>query len=211
MRTVLTSTAVDIEAPGFDSDAGFGRIDALAAINAVQTTTTTTIPATTTTTLPACTAGGCDDGNVCTDDACDPVSGCNHVPNSASCSDGAECTLGDRCSGGQCQPGATVTAGTVSTLISAGVNASLADCRSDKRKQVKKVVNPLVQALKAFSRAELAGAGTKKWRKKVSAGEKAIGNARSKLTKVQPKLSPPCVDDLTEAIAAGALGDTCLR
>jgi hypothetical protein len=197
VRSVLTSTAVDIETPGFDSVAGFGRIDALAAINAVPTTTAPTVPATTTTTVPACTAGGCDDTNVCTDDACDPVAGCQHLPNDASCSDGAECTVTDRCGGGQCQPGATVTAGTVSTLISARVNASLADCRSDKRKSVKKVVNPLVQAAKAFSRAEVAGAGTKKWTKKVSAGEKSIGNARSKLTRVQAKLSLPCVDDLT--------------
>jgi predicted nucleic acid-binding Zn-ribbon protein len=102
-------------------------------------------------------------------------------------------------------------AGTVSTLIAAGVNASLADCRSDKRKQVKKVANPLVKAAKAFSQAEVAGAGTKKWTKKVSAGEKSIGSARSKLTKTQSKLSAPCVDDLNQAITAGALRDACLR
>jgi Dictyostelium (slime mold) repeat len=211
VQSVLTSTAVDIEAPGFDSVAGFGRIDALAAINAVPTTTAPTVPATTTTTLPACTAGGCDDANPCTDDSCDPVGGCQHLPNTAQCSDGTACTVAGRCSGGQCQPGTTVTAGTVSTLITAGVNASLADCSSSKRKVVKKVVNPLVQAAKAFSRAEVAGAGTKKWTKKVSAGEKSIGNARSKLTRVQAKLSPPCVDDLTEAITAGSLADACLR
>ena len=104
-----------------------------------------------------------------------------------------------------------MTAGTVSTLINAGVNASLNDCRSSKRKVVKKVVNPLVQAAKSFSFAEAAGVGTKKWTKKVSAAEKSIGTARSKLTKVQSKLSPPCVDALEQGIAAGALGDTCLR
>ena len=76
---------------------------------------------------------------------------------------------------------------------------------------MKKVVNPLVQAAKSFSFAEVAGVGTKKWTKKVSAAEKSIGTARSKLTKVQGKLSAPCVDALEQAIAAGALGDTCLR
>jgi hypothetical protein len=203
VQSILTSTAADIEAPGFDDTAGFGRIDALAAINAV--------PATTTTTLPPCTADGCDDTNPCTDDACDPSAGCQHVANTAACDDGVACTLGDRCSGGQCQAGTNVVAGTVSSLIAARVNVSLDACRSDKRKVVKKLVNPLVQGAKAFSVAELAGVGSKKWRKKVSAGEKSVGTARSKLTRLQPKLSAPCVDALGQAIAAGALGDSCLR
>ena len=119
--------------------------------------------------------------------------------------------MADRCNGGQCQPGASVTAGTLSTLITAGVNGSLADCRSDKRKQVKKVVNPLTNAAKAFSRAEVAGVGTKKWTKQVAKGEKTIGTARSKLTRVQAKLSSACVSTLEEAIRTGALGDACLR
>jgi subtilisin family serine protease len=228
VQSVLTSTAVDIAATGFDDVAGHGRIDALAAINAVSsptttlpaattttTTTTTTITTTTTTitttTVPRCATGTCDDANPCTDDTCDPAAGCQHVANAAPCTDGAQCTVGDRCSGGQCQAGAPVTAGTVSTSISAGVNASLDDCRTDKRKLVRKVVSPLVQAAKAFSRAEVAGAGTRKWTKKISAGEKSIGTARSKLTRLQAKLSPPCVDALGQAVTAGALADTCLR
>ena len=44
----------------------------------------------------------CDDGNGCTDDACDPVLGCVFVPNQAACSDGVECTLGDHCADGAC-------------------------------------------------------------------------------------------------------------
>ena len=147
----------------------------------------------------------------CTDDVCDPATGCQHAANTSPCSDGTECTLVDRCDGGQCQPGASLTAGTLSTLITAGVNASLADCRNDKRKQVKKVVNPLVQAAKAFSRAEAAGIGTKKWAKQVGKGKKKVNSARSKLTKVQAKLSPPCVGQLGGAVRTGALGDACLR
>jgi subtilisin family serine protease len=208
VQSILTSTAVDIEAPGFDNVAGYGRLDALAAINAVSIPTTTT-----STTIPSarCATGSCDDGNPCTDDMCDPATGCQHAANTASCSDGSECTLADQCNGGHCQSGPSVTAGTLSTFITAGVNASLADCRNDKRKQVKKVVNPLTQAGKAFSRAEVAGVGTKKWTKQVAKGEKMIGTARSKLTKVEAKLSSACVSQLGDAIRTGALGDTCLR
>src|SRR5262249_24037430 len=81
VQSILTSTAVDIETPGSDNRAGYGRIDALAAINAVSVPTTTTRTPTTTTSTstttpgPRCVAGGCDDGNPCTDDACDPATG----------------------------------------------------------------------------------------------------------------------------------------
>ncbi|MCW5891700.1 MAG: hypothetical protein KIT14_14285 [bacterium] len=44
----------------------------------------------------------CDDGNPCTDDMCDPVLGCQHVNNTASCNDGNLCTLSDVCSNGVC-------------------------------------------------------------------------------------------------------------
>jgi uncharacterized repeat protein (TIGR01451 family) len=46
-----------------------------------------------------------DDGNPCTDDACDPDSGPSHVNNTAPCSDGNACTTGDTCGGGACNPG----------------------------------------------------------------------------------------------------------
>ena len=55
-----------------------------------------------------CVPGGvadCDDGNVCTDDLCNVVEGCQHVANSADCNDGDSCTLGDKCSNGWCVPG----------------------------------------------------------------------------------------------------------
>jgi hypothetical protein len=53
----------------------------------------------------ACAGGvapNCNDGNLCTDDACDPLSGCTHAPNAAPCSDGDVCTVVDQCAGGQC-------------------------------------------------------------------------------------------------------------
>jgi hypothetical protein len=201
----LEGSTIDMGPPGFDVDSGFGLIQADVALATATTTTTTT------TTIPMpCATVGCDDGNPCTDDVCDPATGCQHASNTSPCSDGMECTLADRCSGGQCQPGPSVTAGTLSTLVTGGVNASLAECGRDKRKKLKQVVNPLVQAAKAFSRAEAAGVGTKKWTKQVRKGEKKVSRARSKLTKVQAKLSPPCVGQLENTLMMGALGDVCL-
>ena len=49
----------------------------------------------------------CDDANVCTDDSCDPVSGCVHTNNSGACNDGNACTTGDTCRGGVCGGGTT--------------------------------------------------------------------------------------------------------
>jgi len=52
-----------------------------------------------------CVDGGstnCDDGNVCTDDACNPGTGCSNTNNSAPCDDGLFCNGTDTCSGGSC-------------------------------------------------------------------------------------------------------------
>ena len=47
----------------------------------------------------------CADNNVCTDDTCSPLAGCQFTPNNAECEDGDLCTLGDECAGGWCLPG----------------------------------------------------------------------------------------------------------
>ena len=44
----------------------------------------------------------CDDHKTCTNDSCNPSSGCVHAPNTVLCNDGFACTLGDVCSGGLC-------------------------------------------------------------------------------------------------------------
>ena len=52
-----------------------------------------------------CTAGpavNCNDGNPCTDDSCEPESGCVNEANSAACTDGDVCTTSDTCAQGQC-------------------------------------------------------------------------------------------------------------
>ena len=47
----------------------------------------------------------CNDGNVCTDDSCNPATGCVNTNNTASCSDGNACTTADTCAGGTCVGG----------------------------------------------------------------------------------------------------------
>jgi len=45
----------------------------------------------------------CDDGNVCTDDSCEPASGCVYINNTADCTDGNFCTENDKCADGVCK------------------------------------------------------------------------------------------------------------
>jgi hypothetical protein len=45
----------------------------------------------------------CFDGNPCTNDACDPATGCVYSPKAGACNDGTACTTNDQCSGGQCK------------------------------------------------------------------------------------------------------------
>ncbi len=44
----------------------------------------------------------CDDANPCTDDSCDSLAGCQHLPNDAPCDDGEACTPVDQCVDGAC-------------------------------------------------------------------------------------------------------------
>ncbi len=59
----------------------------------------------------SCLAGtplDCDDSNACTDDSCDPGTGCANVNNTDPCDDGDACTENDACSGGSCGAGSAV-------------------------------------------------------------------------------------------------------
>ncbi len=47
----------------------------------------------------------CNDGNPCTDDACNPAEGCFFVDNDVPCNDGDVCTVSDQCAGGVCAGG----------------------------------------------------------------------------------------------------------
>jgi len=50
----------------------------------------------------------CDDFNPCSDDSCDPTTGCQFLPNDLACDDGNACTENDACGNGFCQPGGAV-------------------------------------------------------------------------------------------------------
>jgi len=53
----------------------------------------------------ACAGGAapnCDDANVCTDDGCNPATGCEHAFNTVPCDDGDPLTTNDACSSGVC-------------------------------------------------------------------------------------------------------------
>lgn len=47
----------------------------------------------------------CDDDNICTDDSCDPASGCEYINNHLGCDDDDVCSLGDICVEGSCVSG----------------------------------------------------------------------------------------------------------
>jgi cysteine-rich repeat protein len=58
--------------------------------------------------LGACVGGiplDCTDANACTDDSCDPASGCVNTDNTAACDDGNACTTLDTCALGACVGG----------------------------------------------------------------------------------------------------------
>ena len=44
----------------------------------------------------------CDDGNYCSDNLCDPISGCFYRPNTLMCEDYNRCTFNDQCSNFEC-------------------------------------------------------------------------------------------------------------
>jgi hypothetical protein len=51
----------------------------------------------------------CDDGNPCTDNVCQPGSGCVYPAGTGACTDGSACTDKDSCQGGKCVGGAAVS------------------------------------------------------------------------------------------------------
>jgi hypothetical protein len=54
-------------------------------------------------------APNCDDTNGCTDDSCNPATGCVNTNNTNSCDDNNACTTADTCSSGSCVGGATLS------------------------------------------------------------------------------------------------------
>ena len=83
-------------------------------------------------TCVAGTAVDCSDGNPCTDDLCDPLTGtCSNPPSAdgTSCEDGDACTAGDACVMGSCVPGAPVVCGVFDQCHEAGTcDPATGDC-----------------------------------------------------------------------------------
>jgi hypothetical protein len=63
----------------------------------------------------------CNDGNVCTTDACDPVTGCVHTNNTSPCDDGNACTMEDFCAEGTCHSGLGVACSPSDQCHAAGI------------------------------------------------------------------------------------------
>ena len=71
-----------------------------------------------------------DDGNPCTTESCNPISGCASINNAAGCDDGDACTLNDVCSGGTCKSGAAKDCTSLNTTCGDG-KCSLGSCYMD--------------------------------------------------------------------------------
>jgi len=71
----------------------------------------------------------CNDGEVCTDDACHPAHGCIHSPIAGTCDDGLACTTDDACIQGDCV-GTPLTCPDDVTCQSIGCNASTGLCET---------------------------------------------------------------------------------
>ncbi len=52
----------------------------------------------------------CVDANPCTQDDCEPATGCQHLPADGACDDADPCTVGDACAKGSCAPGSSALA-----------------------------------------------------------------------------------------------------
>jgi subtilisin family serine protease len=120
IRGTLTGSAVDIGAPGFDTVAGAGRIDALAAVRATappECAADADCADADLCTTERCTRGrcvsvpvACDDGDPCNGtEVCDPsTGGClggTPPPDGTPCPDGTVCNGDEVCQGGACRAG----------------------------------------------------------------------------------------------------------
>ncbi len=78
--------------------------------------------------LPA----ACGDNNPCTDDSCNPKTGCTHQPNKAICNDGNPCTYKDFCNGGKCISGGVACPCTDNAICDDGNPCTLDTCSVDQ-------------------------------------------------------------------------------
>ncbi len=70
----------------------------------------------------------CDDQNPCTDDVCDPKTGCTSVANASTCDDGNGCTVGDTCQNKACKPGQAKSCTDNQPCTTDGCNPTTGEC-----------------------------------------------------------------------------------
>ncbi len=74
----------------------------------------------------------CDDSNPCTDDSCNPATGnCVNTANTAVCTDGNACTVGDGCQNKACVPGAANTCDDKNQCTVDSCNTTSGACSND--------------------------------------------------------------------------------
>ena len=72
---------------------------------------------------------GCDDGNTCTDDACAPSGGCQHLNHTRSCDDGDPCNGVEACQDGACTGGEPIDCGGITApCLQATCNPATGAC-----------------------------------------------------------------------------------
>jgi cysteine-rich repeat protein len=67
----------------------------------------------------------CADDNPCTDDSCDPATGCGHIANLDPCFDGDFCTIGDQCKDGMCGAGTSADCDDANVCTTDGCNPAV--------------------------------------------------------------------------------------
>jgi len=213
VQSILTSTAVDIEAPGFDDAAGFGRIDALAAFNTLSLPTTTTSITTTSTSARPTTSTpvASTSSTVASTPTTLASTSSTTLPScDATDCDGNACTVGDRCVAGVCQAGSMVTAGRAGTLVSQRTHDAAVACDSD-RKRARPILKSLAHVVSLLGRADEASLSSeKKLRKKLSEAHRVEGQTVRQLQKVRGKLSSRCIASLALATTSTATALSCL-
>ena len=134
---------------------------------------------------------GCNDANPCTDDSCDPQTGCVRQNNTALCDDGNACTTADACVGGACQPGTPLHLEAVAGLLAAASHTPDACTGKKDRRLSHKVTKLIASANKKV--ADAARATKEQKRQKLTGiALRNVEKAWTKASKLRGKLSPKC-------------------
>ncbi len=167
---------------------------------------------TTSTTLPGCADDrGCDDGDPCTTDRCDPGAGCLHDRREGPCDDGDTCTDDDRCEVLGCVGRVTDVAGVecrLDRLTAAPCGAEALPRKLDKRiaKKVQKALSLLEGAVQAAGKGRQEKA--EKLRERAATQLDAISAQAAKAAgaaKPAKRISAACHSTIDGIVSSGRL------